>query len=191
MITRGFPAGSPMLARTSDHTVSTVSTVNTVSPGSVTATEAVAANSSVSVVAGNSTNSGAPGSYQVSVGTSADTQPAASSPDALTAAPTVSAANPMSGPPAGGSGGATLSYAVEGAGGAVGANVQDTRISCFVWQGGGLCVFGSNYIPGVAAAVVGTFASGFLGTSTICWSVRAFLFNGTIQGSGMQCPGLL
>ncbi|MHB8449110.1 MAG: hypothetical protein ACYDAQ_01355 [Mycobacteriales bacterium] len=52
-------------------------------------------------------------------------------------------------------------------------------------------MFGSTYISGFAAAVAGTFASGVLGTPTVCWSVRAFLANGTIQGSGMQCPAPL
>lgn len=91
----------------------------------------------------------------------------------------------------GGIGGGGVSYVVEGVGSAVGAKVRDTQVNCFVLQGGSWHVFSSSYLPGFAAAVVGTFASSVLGTATDCWSVRAFLANGTIRSSGKQCPGSL
>lgn len=111
-ITVGFPAGTTLSTNTADYTVNTANPCNVaVTPPSGTSSQqvltldvsnAVAANTPVTLVAHNATNPTTPGSYQLSVATSADTEPAASSAYAITSPPTVSAVSPSSGPPGGG-----------------------------------------------------------------------------------------
>lgn len=88
---------------------------------------------------------------------------------------------------AAGVGGGGATYAVEGAGAAVGVNVRDTQVICTVVKDGISHVFASSFLPLDQAATAGTFSSNSLAAGTTCVEVRAFLSNGAIVSSGQQC----
>lgn len=88
---------------------------------------------------------------------------------------------------AAGVGGGGATYAVNGAGAAVGTNVLATKVICSVTKDGYERRVQSAFTTGMAAAAAGTFSSTSLSAGRTCVEVQAFLSTGATVSSGKTC----